>query len=149
MAQYSEDAARNYLPLGRVMALDLGEKRIGVALSDESQRIARPYTVLKRSSREADFEKIRQIIAEQNVTLLVIGLPTLLSGQEGDKAAWVRDYASELAQSIDCRIELFDESLTTVDAEASLRNRGIRGKRKRQRIDAVAAAFILQSFLDA
>lgn len=136
-------------PAGRVMALDLGEKRIGVALSDENRLLARGYRVLKRSSRLADFEKIQRIVDEQRVTLLIVGLPIPLSGEEGSKAAWVRDYAGQLADRLPIKVKLWDESLSTVDAEASLRARGKRGKEQRERIDAVAAAFILQSYLDA
>lgn len=131
------------------MALDLGEKRIGVALSDPTRTIARSFAVFERTSRLADFEKIGEIIDEQGATLLIVGLPTLLSGTEGTKAEWVRDYAADLARHIRIDIELWDESFSSVDAEASLSSRGLRGKRRRQRVDEVAAAFILQTYLDA
>lgn len=134
---------------GRVMALDLGEKRIGVALSDESRMIARSFSVLKRSSRLMDFERIGRIIDEQGVSLLIVGLPSLPSGGEGKMAAWVRDYAADLSKYVDVEIRLWDESFSTADAEASLRERGVRASRHRGQIDAIAAAFILQSFLDA
>jgi putative Holliday junction resolvase len=131
------------------MALDLGEKRIGVALSDGSWMIARSFTVLKRSSRLMDFEKIGRIIEEQSVSLLIVGLPSLPSGGEGAMAAWVRDYVADLSSRVDVEIKFWDESFSTVDAEASLRARGVKSSRRRGQIDAVAAAFILQSFLDA
>ena len=133
----------------RILALDLGEKRIGVALSDETQTIARSYTVIKRTSRAADFEKIGQIIEEHEVHLLVVGLPTLPSGEEGSKAAWARSYAQDLATQCHVRVELWDESFSTVDAIKSMQDRKISGSRQRQRVDAVAAAIILQSYLDA
>ena len=133
----------------RILALDLGEKRIGVAVSDETRTIARSLTVLKRKSRKADFERIGQIVGEQGVTLVVVGLPLLASGKEGEKASWVRDYSDELQRALALPIEFWDEGYTTVQAETSLRERGIRGKRRRQRVDAAAAAFILQSYLDA
>jgi putative Holliday junction resolvase len=134
---------------GRVMALDLGEKRIGVAISDPTRTIASGYTVLRRKSRREDFARYQQIIAEKDITLLVVGLPIPLGGGEGQKAAWVRDYTAELNQHIAVPIEFWDESLTTVQAEASLRARGKRGKKLKERIDAVAAAFILQDYLNA
>jgi putative Holliday junction resolvase len=134
---------------GRVMALDLGEKRIGVAVSDELRLVAKSYAVVKRQSRREDFARYQQIIAEQKITLLVIGLPITLGGEEGEKAAWVRDYADDLRGLITIPITFWDESLTTVEAEASLRERGIRGKKAKDRVDAVAAAFILQNYLDA
>ena len=131
------------------MALDLGEKRIGVAISDETRTIARAYNVLLRKSRREDFQRYAKIIVEQKATLLVMGLPVPLSGVEGQRAAWVRDYTAELAQYIDIPIEFWDESFSTKQAEASLRARGKRGKKVKERVDAVAAAFILQDYLDA
>ncbi len=136
-------------PKHRILALDLGEKRIGVALSDETQTIARSYTVFQRTSRSADFKKIGQIIEEHDVHLLVVGLPTLSSGEEGSKAAWARSYAQDLAIQCHVRVELWDESFSTVDAIKSLQERKVSGSRQRQRVDAVAAAFILQSYMDA
>lgn len=133
----------------RILALDLGEKRIGVAVSDETRTLARSWVVIKRSSRLADFEKIKQIVDELAVTLVIVGLPLLPSGEEGNKAAWARDYATGLAEYTGCPVQLWDESYSTVDAAESLRARGIKGHQQRQRIDAAAAAFILQSFLDA
>jgi putative Holliday junction resolvase len=136
-------------PAGRVMALDLGEKRIGIAVSDETRLIASAYGVIKRGARREDYQRYRRIIEEQQVKLLVVGLPITLGEREGSKAAWVRDYAAGLSDAIDIPIVLWDESLTTVQAENSLRERGVRGKKLRQRVDAVAAAFILQNYLDA
>lgn len=134
---------------GRIIALDLGEKRIGVAVSDEGRRLARSYGVIKRASRLADFEKVGRVVAEHQATLVIVGLPTLLGGAEGRSAAWARDYAVALSAKLGVPVELWDESLTTVAAEASLRARGMSGRRQRQRVDAAAAAFILQSYLDA
>ncbi|MCP4420774.1 MAG: Holliday junction resolvase RuvX [Chloroflexi bacterium] len=131
------------------MALDLGEKRIGVAVSDELRLIAKSYAVLKRKSRKEDFTRYQNIIAEQKITLLVIGLPITLGGEESQKTAWVRDYAADLEQRLAIPIEFWDESLTTIEAENSLRQRNIRGKKAKKRVDAVAAAFILQNYLDA
>jgi putative Holliday junction resolvase len=140
---------RDRAPGNRVLALDLGEKRIGLAVSDEGRLLARSLTVLKRKSRDKDFERIGRIAGEQGVALVVVGLPVLNSGQEGDQAAWVRDYSADLERSLALPVVLWDEGYTTVQAEASLRERGIHGQRRRQRVDAAAAAFILQSFLDA
>jgi len=133
---------------GRVMALDLGEKRIGVAVSDELRLIAQSYGVLKRKSRPEDFARYQAIIAEQKITLLVVGLPITLGGGESQKTTWVRDYTADLQRHLTIPVEFWDESLTTVEAEASLRVRNIRGKKAKERVDAVAAAFILQNYLD-
>jgi len=134
---------------GRVMALDLGSVRIGVAISDPTRTIAQSYGVVKRKSREEDFARYQQILAEQQVTLLVVGLPTTSEGGDSDTAVWIREYIAEFSQQCAVPIEFWDESYTTVQAEDSLRQRGKRGKKARQQVDAVAAAFILQSYLDA
>lgn len=131
------------------MALDLGEKRIGVAVSDATRTIAKAYGVIIRKSRLEDFQRYSAIINEEEVTLLVMGLPVPLSGVEGQRAAWVRDYTAELSRHIDVPIEFWDESFSTKQAEASLRARGKKGKKMKERVDAVAAAFILQDYLDA
>ena len=134
---------------GRVMALDLGSKRIGVAVSDPTRTIAQSHSVLKRKSREEDFARYQQILAEQQVTLLVVGLPTTADGEDSETAVWIRDYMAQFSQQSEVPIEFWDESFSTVQAEASLRQRGKRGKKARAKVDAVAAAFILQSYLDA
>jgi putative Holliday junction resolvase len=136
-------------PANRVLALDLGEKRIGVALSDETWTIARSYAIIKRTSRSADFTKISQIIEEHGVQLVIVGLPTLSSGEEGSKAAWARSYAQDLELQCHIRVELWDESFSSVDAIKSLQERRVGGRRKRQHVDAVAAAIILQSYMDS
>jgi putative Holliday junction resolvase len=136
-------------PANRVLALDLGEKRIGVALSDETWTIARSYAIIKRTSRSADFTKISQIIEEHGVQLVIVGLPTLSSGEEGSKAAWARSYAQDLELQCHIRVELWDESFSSVDATKSLQERRVSGRRKRQHVDAVAAAIILQSYMDS
>ena len=143
-----DTAPSNEPEVVRLMALDLGEKRIGIAVSDQNWMVARGLEVIKRSSRKADFEKISQIAQEQHVCTIVVGNPILSNGEEGSRSAWARDYAADLAQTISIETVLWDESLTTADAEASLRDRGVPRDKRRQRIDAVAAAFILQSYID-
>lgn len=133
--------------LDRILALDLGDKRIGVALSDPTGTVARPLTVIRRSSRQADFEKIIDIVNTHEVNLLIIGLPVLLSGDEGSRATWTRDYSRELKELLAIEVILWDESFTTADAQALIREQGKDPRRYRNRIDAVAAAFILQSYL--
>jgi putative Holliday junction resolvase len=134
---------------GRIMALDLGEKRIGVAVSDEQQLLARSYAVVQRSSRKADFRRLAEIAAAENVVHLLVGLPIHLDGSEGALAAWVRDYAAGLAAHLQLPYQLWDESFTTREAQASMRARGKRAHQQRDWIDAVAAAMLLQGFLDA
>lgn len=133
----------------RILALDLGEKRIGVALSDELHLIARSYAVIERSSRKADFEQITTIVRDHDVGHLVVGLPIDPRGEEGAIARWVRDYTADLAGHLGVDYTLWDERLTTAEASASLRTRGVRAEDQKEWIDAVAAAFILQRYLDA
>ena len=134
---------------GRIMALDLGEKRIGVALSDETHMLARTHSVIKRSSRKEDFRQLGAIAATENVTSLLVGLPIHLDGTEGALAAWVRDYTADLAAHLNLPYQLWDESFTTKEARASMHARGKRPRRQRNWIDAVAAAMLLQGYLDA
>lgn len=131
------------------MALDLGEKRIGVAISDPTRTIASPHGVIKRTSRVNDFDQYARLIAEKAITLLVVGLPITLGGEEGQRATWVRDYANDLGNHIDTPMEFWDESLTTVNATAALQAQGRHGRKLKERVDAVAATLILQSYLDA
>jgi putative Holliday junction resolvase len=133
----------------KLLALDLGEKRIGIAVSDDIGLLARSHSVIKRTSRTADFEKISRVIEQEKITAVIVGLPVHLSGKEGSKAAWARDYGADLSERLEIAVTFWDESLSTVAAEDSLRQRGIHGRKRRSQVDAVAAAFILQSYLDA
>ena len=131
------------------MGIDLGEKQIGIALSDELQMIASSHAVIPRTSRKADFAQIGAIAAEYGVGHLVVGLPLNLDGEEMPITHWVRDYSAALAETLGLTYTLWDESFTSKQASASMRARGIRARDQKEWIDAVAAAFILQSYLDA
>ena len=134
---------------GRVMALDVGERRIGVAVSDETGVIATPVATVHRDT--GDLAEIARLVAAWEVDRLVVGLPTGLSGREGPQAASVRAYAAALERHLgpEPPIDFWDERLTTAIAERALIAAGTRRARRRERIDAVAAAVILQSYLDA
>jgi putative Holliday junction resolvase len=134
---------------GRVLALDVGDRRIGVAVSDESGTIASPLATVARG-RE-DLAAIGRLVTERQISRLVVGLPTGLSGREGPQATKVRAFAAELAAVLgpDLPIEFWDERLTTTIAERSLIEAGTSRARRRERIDAVAAAVILQGYLEA
>ncbi len=134
----------------RALALDLGSKRIGVAVSDRSGTIASPLTVIERSrSRRQDHERIARLVAAEEAELVVVGLPRSLSGAEGPAAVSAKAEVSALASVVDVPVETWDERFTTVTAERVLRERGVRGQARRQVVDQVAAAVILQSWLDA
>jgi putative holliday junction resolvase len=133
----------------RVLALDLGSRRIGVAVSDITGTVASPLTVLQRSrSRRHDHDRIAAVVRDEEAELVVIGLPITLSGNEGVAARAARTEAEALATIVDVPIETFDERLTTVTAERALSEAGVRGQARRQVVDKVAAAVILQAFLD-
>jgi putative Holliday junction resolvase len=133
----------------RVLALDLGSKRIGVAVSDLTGTVASPLTVLWRSrSRRHDHERIAALVRDEEAELVVVGLPISLSGAEGPAARAARTEAETLATLVAVPLETFDERLTTVTAERALAEAGVRGRARRQVVDKVAAAVILQSFLD-
>jgi len=131
----------------RTLALDLGSRRIGVAISDTLSMFARPLEVFERTSRVADFAHIQALIDADKVQSVVAGLPLNMDGTEGKQAAWVRDYAAALGEAISMPVVLWDERLTTQEAKDILRAQGKRPSK--DWIDAVAAAVILQSYLDA
>lgn len=128
------------------MALDIGERRIGIAIS-ESGLFAMPYRVLHRKTKLEDFARLRRIITELKIERVIVGLPFSLGGHEkvGPQARQIRRYSQALAKSVAVPIEYFDESYSTVDAMAYLAASG----RKKVEVDAAAAAVILQNYLDA
>ena len=133
---------------GRVMALDLGEKRIGVALSDPLRMIATPLEVVKRSSRKADYARYMELIAEHDVRAVVVGLPTYLNGDESEMTEWVRHYSAEFEQLLNIPLHLHDENMSTERARSRMNELGWNRRKREQLRDAVAAAVFLQDFLD-
>jgi putative Holliday junction resolvase len=137
------------------LGLDPGDARIGVARSDPTGFLATPVETVKRG--RGDLARIREILARiaeesgpEGVLEVVVGLPRSLSGGEGPAAAKVRGWAGELARAVDpIPVRLADERLTTVGAEAMLRDRGRKGADRRAVVDQVAAVLILQQVLDA
>jgi putative Holliday junction resolvase len=133
----------------RILALDMGERRIGVALSDPTQTLARSLLVVERRDDRTAIERVTALVQERDVERVVVGYPLSLGGDVGPQAERVRQFASALAQRLEVPVELWDERFSTADAERILREQGVRGRRRRQRIDATAAAIILQDYLDA
>lgn len=134
---------------GRLLAIDLGEKRIGLALSDPTQYLAKAHQVIKRRSRREDFARIQQVIATESAVGVVVGVPLNRGSGDSSTERWVRNYAADLAQQLNVPLTLVDESFSTADARASLQARGRRRRQMRDELDAVAAAFILQRFLES
>ena len=135
----------------RILALDIGERRIGVAISDPSGTIARPLQTLVRGSREEDFAALAALVAEHEVSLVVVGRPLSLDGTEGPQARRVTGYARALAAHLPVPLVLWDERYTTLTAEEILRQTRKKKRRRHAKgeVDAVAAAVILQSYLDS
>ncbi len=134
---------------GRVMALDLGARRIGIALSDPTRVLASPLTTIHATPQPRTIERIVALLVQHEVAELVIGLPLTMSGERGTQAQHVEAFVDVLRQAISLPIHFFDERLTTVAAERLMIDLGLRPEQRRARIDEVAASIILQDFLDA
>ncbi len=132
---------------GRILGLDPGERRIGVALSDPLGIIAQPHSMIDRNQVEP-FATIRNLSVDNDVSLIVVGLPISLSGQEGRAAEAARSFAGKVADAVECKVEMMDERFTTATAEQALREAGLSRADRRLARDKVAAAVMLQSYLD-
>ena len=134
----------------RAIGLDLGERRIGVALSDSAGTMATPYELLLRSGdRARDHARIVALADEAGAELVVVGLPLSLDGSRGPAARHVEDEVRELEERLDIPVRLQDERLSTVEATKRLHAAGVPRAKRRQLVDQVAATVILQSWLDA
>jgi putative Holliday junction resolvase len=133
----------------RAIGLDLGSRRIGVAVCDSEGRVATPYEVIARSrDREADHRRIRELYDEAEAELIVVGLPLSLDGSIGPAATRAMAEVDELRRNLGVRVETQDERLSTVAAERDLLAQQLDAKQRRKVVDKVAAAVILQSWLD-
>jgi putative Holliday junction resolvase len=133
----------------RLMALDIGDRRIGVALSDPSKTLARSLRVVRRRSEEADVLEIASLVEEYEVEKIVVGHPLQLDGTAGEQARRVEAYVEKLREAAGVPIILRDEGLSTVRAREMMIEAGTKQKDRRTRIDAVAAAVILQDYIDS
>src|SRR5512147_3003469 len=124
-----------------MLALDVGEKRIGVALCDETQTLARPLLTLNRASKKEDFARLDALCREHAIEQVIVGLPKTLRGEEGPQAQRVRRYASELQAALNLPIEFWDERFSTAEARDLIIGHALTRKNE---IDAIAAAVILQ-----
>lgn len=137
--------------MGRILALDYGKRRIGVAISDPTRTLASPVTTLvRRAGKRPPWAQLRQIVEEGEVEEVVIGLPLDLAGEEGDWASEVRSFGDDLVRRFGLPVHWMDERLSSVRAEEAVRSIGLRKKEreKKERIDAAAAAIILQDYLE-
>lgn len=134
----------------RVLGVDLGTKRIGLALSDVTETVASPLLVVeRRDDRQAQHRRLLQIVDDYEVEAVVVGLPLSLDGSVGPAAQRALDEADDLRATLGVPVHTYDERLTTVTAARALGAADLRGPRRRAVIDKVAAAVLLQSWLDA
>lgn len=133
----------------RVLGLDIGEKRIGVAVSDPTGTVATPLVVLDAKRALGDGRDLVRLAEEYEAELAVIGLPLSMDGTEGPQAAAVRAAGTRLARFLRLPVEYYDERLSSAEAKRSMTAAGVSDRDKRGSIDMVAAALFLQSYLDA
>lgn len=129
-----------------VLGLDVGEKRIGVALAEGS--IAIPLTVIKRVEESADLQRVISLAHEHNVDIIVVGLPFSMDGSIGAQAEGVLEFAGALGQVTDIPVDTYDERLSTVEADRLMREAGAKRGKRKENLDAMAAAVILQGYID-
>lgn len=134
----------------RALGLDLGDRRVGVAVCDSAGTVATPVTTLTRSGDTGrDVAAIHNLVSEWEAEIVVVGLPRSLSGREGPAARAARAEIRKLRQSLDVPVVAWDERLTTVIAERQLIEQNVRRRKRRKIVDQLAAMLILQSWLDA
>ena len=132
----------------RSLGLDIGDKRIGVALSDPEGILASPFTIINCRDEESDIEAITNIVNQQEVKQIVVGLPRSMDGSLGKQAEKVKSFAQKLSDHTEVPVEFRDERLTTVSAKRLMQVAKTKKTKRKARDDAIAAALILQGYLD-
>ena len=131
-----------------ILAVDYGKVRVGLALSDTSNTIASPLKVIEVRSPRDGARQISELLQELNVDLIVVGLPLLLTGHEGEAAESARKLAFELGKRTKIKIVFFDERFSSASAESTMKEDGLDERKRRGKVDKIAATIILQSYLD-
>ena len=134
---------------GRILALDLGQRRIGLALRDPLGITAQGLPTLERTNIREDLAALERLAADHQVTLILMGHPLHMSGHEGRQAAYTREFAERLAGRTGLPVRFWDERLTTVEAQRVLKSSGISIEKRARAVDRLAAQILLESFLDA
>lgn len=133
----------------RILALDVGKKRIGLAVSDPFGITAQGLPNLVRVNKRTDIDALGRLAAEREVSLFLVGNPMNMSGKEGRQSGWVRDFAGALETRTGIPVRLWDERLTTVEASRVLRSSGIGIEKRAAAVDRLSAVILLQSYLDS
>ena len=136
-------------PLGRILALDVGRRRIGLAMSDPLGITAQGLPNLVRVNKRTDLAELARLAAEHEVRLFLVGNPLHMSGNAGRQAEWVAELADALGAHTGIPVQLWDERLTTVEAARVLRESGIGIEKRARAIDKLSAVILLQSYLDS
>ena len=134
---------------GRILALDLGKKRIGLALSDPLGLTAQGLPTLERVNIRTDLDALDRLAAQHDVRLILLGLPLHMSGDEGRQAQTAREFGERLTERTGREVRLWDERLTTVEAQRVLKSSGISIEKRARAVDQLAAQILLESFLDS
>jgi putative Holliday junction resolvase len=134
---------------GKLLGVDFGTVRVGLAVTDADRKIAFPLATYERRSAEPDAAYFRQLVSDEQVGALVVGLPMHVSGREGQKAGEARAFGKWLGETTGLPVTFWDERFTTVEAEDILWSAGLTHRRRKARRDRVAAQILLQSYLDA
>jgi putative Holliday junction resolvase len=138
------------MPLqARILALDLGKKRIGLAISDPLGITAQGLPNLVRVRKRADLAALEQLVRERQVGLILMGNPINMRGDEGRQSGWVREFAQALEERTGLPVKLWDERLTSVEAGRVLRSSGISIEKRAAAVDRLSAVILLQSYLDS
>ncbi|MCL4179782.1 MAG: Holliday junction resolvase RuvX [Verrucomicrobia bacterium] len=133
----------------RILALDHGTVRIGVAVSDELGMIARPLEFIPAEPPAGFLNRLKQLVAEHEVGRILVGMPRNMDGSYGPAAEKVREFVCLLGETFSIPIQTWDERLTSVQAHRMLREASVKGAKQRKKVDQMAAAILLQSYLDA
>jgi putative Holliday junction resolvase len=135
--------------VGRILALDLGKKRIGLALSDELGITAQGLETLERRGRRDDIEDLRKLVNLRGVTKILMGDPLHMSGDASRQGEYTREFAGELERKTGLPVEFRDERWTSREAERTLRGSGVAHEKRKATIDRLSAVILLQSYLDS
>lgn len=130
------------------MALDIGEKRVGIAVSDPDERVASPVCVMPADQVRAGARPFKLLLEDWQPELLLCGLPITMSGEEGPQAQRIRQFAADVSSGTNLPVEFTDERLSSAEAKRSLREKGLSEKSMRGKVDMIAASIFLQAWLD-
>jgi putative Holliday junction resolvase len=133
----------------RILAIDYGTKRMGIAVSDELQMIAQPLEYIPAEPFEQFLVRLKQLLQEKQVELILVGMPRNMNGSYGPAALKVQDFVATLSRALIVPIKTWDERLTTAQANRFLIEGNVRREKRKEKVDKMAAAILLQSYLDS